>query len=135
VIGVTIMRRLTVLLVGLVALGAVLRCLWAFQLEPAQEEMWRKLDLSHAVLDALALDDFEALSAYAEDLVSLSEASAWFGQGSERYQALSDDYRAAVLDLQNAARSRNTDAAAFAYVDMILRCVRCHQEMGRVPRK
>jgi hypothetical protein len=129
------MRRLAISTAGLVALGAVLRCLWGFQLEPEQEAMWRKLDLSHAVLDALALDDFEALEAYAEDLVSLSEASAWFGRGSERYQALSDGYRIAVLELERAARSRNTDAAAFAYVDMTLRCVRCHEEMGKTPRK
>lgn len=129
------MKGTGIWIAGVVAGAALMRSLWAFQLEPAEELMWRKLDLSHEILDALALDDFEALEAYARDLVSLSEGSAWFKQDSERHQAMSDDYRAAVSALQSAARHRNTDAAVFAYIDMTLRCVRCHEEMGRLPRK
>jgi len=44
------------------------------QENPSREIMWQKLDLSHDILDALVLDDFEALEAYAEDLDALGGA-------------------------------------------------------------
>jgi hypothetical protein len=102
---------------------------------PAMEIMWRKLDLSHDVLDALALDDFEALEAYASDLVSLSHAAREFIPDSESYRDENRELRRAASDLGRAARSRDADAAALAYVDLTLRCVRCHRMLGGVPRR
>jgi hypothetical protein len=102
---------------------------------PAMEVMWRKLDLSHDVLDALALDDFEALEAYASDLVSLSDAATEFIPDSENYREVNRGLRRAASDLGRAARLSDVDAAALAYVDLTLRCVRCHRMLGEVPRR
>jgi hypothetical protein len=97
--------------------------------------MWRKLDLSHGTLDALALDDFEAIEAYAEDLEAMSRAEAWAISDSDAYRAESAQFERAARDLGTAARARDTEAAAFAYVDLTLRCVRCHRLLGGLPHR
>jgi Cytochrome C' len=104
-------------------------------LSPAKEVMWRKLDLSHDTLDALALDDFEAMEAYAEDLESLSRAEAMVISDSEEFRAESAQFQRAARDLRAAARARSSEAAALAYVDLTLRCVGCHRLLGALPQR
>jgi len=103
--------------------------------KPSVEIMWKKLDLSHGALDAIALDDFEALEAYASDLVTLSFAGELNVGGAETYRQKSREFREAAQALGRAARERETEAAALAYVDLTLRCLSCHREMGERPRK
>jgi hypothetical protein len=103
--------------------------------KPSVEIMWKKLDLSHGALDAIALDDFEALEAYASDLVTLSFAGELNVGGAETYRQKSREFREAAQALGRAARERETEAAALAYVDLVLRCLSCHREMGERPRK
>jgi hypothetical protein len=99
------------------------------------EIMWRKLDLSHNLLDALVLEDFEALEAYAADLVSVSGAARALDPDSERYRDENRALRGAASALERAARGRDTDAAALAYVDLTLRCVGCHRTLGGGARR
>jgi hypothetical protein len=100
------------------------------ELTPAMEIMWRKLDLSHDVLDALALEDFEALEAYASDLVSVSDAARDLIPDNATYREQNLALRRAASALDRAARRRDTNAAALAYVDLTLRCVGCHRTLG-----
>jgi hypothetical protein len=104
-------------------------------LKPAEEIMWRKLDLAHDTLDGLVLEDFEALEAYAEDLVSLSQAGERFVLDSEAYLEESREFRRAARELGRAARGRELEAATLAYVDLTLRCIRCHRMLGSLPRR
>jgi hypothetical protein len=97
--------------------------------------MWKKLDLSHGALDAIALDDFEALEAYASDLVALSVAGELNIGDTETYRQESRGFREAAQALGRAARDRDSEAAALAYVDLTLRCLSCHRELGERPRK
>lgn len=103
--------------------------------KPSQEIMWKKLDLSHGVLDAIALEDFEALEAYASDLVTLSLAGELNISDDESYQRLSRDFREAALALGVAANERKIESATLAYVDMTLRCIGCHRSLGELPRQ
>jgi hypothetical protein len=122
-----------------IALSAALAWLAASQTEreatPSEEIMWKKLDLSHGALDAIALDDFEALEAYASDLVALSHAGELNISDTESYRLKSREFREAAQALGKAAREREAEAAALAYVDLTLRCLSCHREMGERPRK
>jgi hypothetical protein len=104
-------------------------------LDPEKEIMWRKLDLAHDALDALALDDFEALEAYAVDLAALSESGEWLETSDDQYRKESALFRKSARELGEAARARDTNAAALAYVDLTLRCIRCHRLLGSVPRR
>lgn len=105
------------------------------QLEPGQEIMWRKLDLFHRMLDALVLDDFEALEAYSADLVALSRAGEWYILDTEEYRAESWELRGAATAIGSAAEGRNSGVAALACVDLTLRCVGCHRRLGEIPRR
>ncbi len=104
------------------------------QEDAEREIMWRKLDLSHQILDALTLDDFEALDAYVEDLQALAESDVDGAVDADEYRAHSAAFRAAIRDLGEASRARDAEAGALAYVDLTLRCVRCHQSLGIEPR-
>lgn len=103
--------------------------------KPATEIMWKKLDLSHGSLDAIALEDFEALEAYASDLEALSVAGELNISNEESYRHQSREFREAVLALGKAARERKIEAAALAYVDLTLRCMSCHRSLGALPRR
>jgi hypothetical protein len=105
------------------------------ELKPSQEIMWRKLDLSHETLDALALDDFEAIAAYAEDLEAMSRVEQWTISDSEAYLSESAQFQSAARELGSAARARDSEAAALAYVDLTIRCVRCHRLLGALPHR
>jgi len=122
-----------------IAMSAALAWLAASQTEreakPSQEIMWKKLDLSHGALDAIALDDFEALEAYASDLVALSVAGELNIGDTESYRQKSREFREAAQALGRAAREQEAEAAALAYVDLTLRCLSCHRELGERPRK
>jgi hypothetical protein len=122
-----------------IAVSAALAWLAASQTEreakPSEEIMWKKLDLSHDALDAIALDDFEALEAYASDLVALSQAGELNIGDTESYRQKSRAFRDAALALGKAARDRESEAAALAYVDLTLRCLSCHRELGERPRE
>lgn len=102
--------------------------------ETSREIMWRKLDLSHNVLDALALNDFEALEAYAQDLEMLGTAGFLYILDTEQYRSQAMEFRAAARALRDAAEARNAEAGALAYVDLTLRCIRCHRSLGVLPR-
>lgn len=102
--------------------------------ETSREIMWRKLDLSHDVLEALALEDYEALEAYGEDLESLATAGSLFILDSDEYRGQAEDFRIAARALRRAAQEENVQAAALAYMDLTLRCIRCHRSLGALPR-
>ena len=98
--------------------------------EPSSEVMWRKLDLSHRVLDALALEDFEALEAYAEELTSLGEVGEWLVSDAPEYAPRASAFRRSTAELGRAAGNRDLERAARAYADLTLACIRCHRALG-----
>jgi hypothetical protein len=124
---------------GALGLSLALLGLTATQTErearPSEEIMWKKLDLSHGVLDAIALEDFEALEAYSSDLVTLSIASELNISDDEAYKRQTREFRESALALGQAARERNVESAALAYVDLTLRCMGCHRSLGELPRR
>jgi hypothetical protein len=135
-------KRLVMAILGGSVLGGVLWVGGAQRergLSPSQEIMWRKLDLSHETLDALALDDFEAIVAYSDDLEAMSRAEAWTTlsslSDSQPYLSESAQFRRAARELGDAARAKDSERAALAYVDLTLRCVRCHRLLGSLPQR
>lgn len=129
----------TAFVLGIAAMGISAILPWALPLQPtatpSEEVMWRKLDLAHDSLDALALDDFEALAAYADDFEALAQAGKWLESESPAYRTESEQFRRAAEALGKAASKRDSGAAVLAYVDLTLRCIRCHRTLGvRPPR-
>lgn len=127
-------RTVTFFLLGLLCLLPGASVPQPTENEPAREIMWLKLDLSHNVLDALALEDFEALDAYAADLETLGAAELIFINDTDDYRARVDEFRSAARALKHAAESENPHAGALAYMDLTLRCIACHRAFEVSPR-
>jgi hypothetical protein len=88
--------------------------------------MQRKLAHSHKVLEALAKKDFKALEAGADGLIECVNDLTWKINETEKYLAHTVNMLRQSEALKKAAKDKNIDAAALAYVDMTLTCVKCH---------
>ena len=88
-----------------------------------------KLDYSHSILNGVATENFGLISANAEKLSKLSQATAFRARETAEYEVLSADFRRNADALAKAAKDRNADAASLAYVQMTLSCVNCHKYM------
>jgi hypothetical protein len=89
--------------------------------------MQRKLSHSQKALEALATNDFGRLAAAADGIIACVEDESWKINETKKYLTYSNDFLHRAENLKKAAKDKNIDAAALAYVDMTLTCVKCHQ--------
>lgn len=97
-----------------------------------RELMRRKLDYSQKVLAGIALDDYNQISKNATELLVLSNKLEWNVLKTPQYDLHSNEFRRSLEGLIKNAEKKNLDAAALAYVDMTLTCVRCHKYVREV---
>ena len=100
--------------------------------DDARELMRQKLQHSQKVLEAIAVNDFDGLGKHAEELILLSKEAKWKVVQSPRYELYSTDFRRNAEALVQSAKEKNVDAAALAYVDLTLNCVKCHKYVREV---
>ena len=115
-----------------VTLGVTL--LLSRQSDPLETIMQRKLEYTHNILQALMLENFDAIERNSERLRQLSEASNWNVIRTHEYTRHSSEFSRAVDALKKAAQEKDLDAAALAYVEMTLKCVQCHKYVRGVDR-
>ena len=89
--------------------------------------MQRKLAHAQRALEGLALNDFDKIATNADDLTQCAAEAGWKVVKTARYELYSNDFVRHLESLKKAARAKNTDAAALAYVEVTLTCVKCHQ--------
>lgn len=89
--------------------------------------MQRKLGHAQKLLEALALNEYEKIATNAEELQQCAKEASWQVVKTAKYDLYSNDFIRNLDGLQKAAKKKNTDAAALAYVEMTLTCVKCHQ--------
>jgi len=94
---------------------------------PVQKLMSLKLDYRQQILEAVLIEDFEALKELSFKLSAVAGAGDWLVIRSEAYNQRTAEFLRAVESLREAPKHRNIDAAAMAYVDMTLTCVQCHK--------
>jgi hypothetical protein len=115
------------------ALCCVLPAFYGRGGEPKTDEeklralMHKKLENSQKVLEGITTQDFKMISSRAAELIEVSKEAGWKVVKTPRYEAYSNDFRAEAEDLMKAAKEKNVDAAALAYVDLTLTCVKCHK--------
>jgi hypothetical protein len=93
----------------------------------AKEIMQQKLKHSQRVLEAIATNNFDSIAKNADELIVLSKEAEWKVFRTPRYEIYSDDFRRDAEALIQSAKEKNLDAAALAYVDLTLTCVKCHK--------
>jgi hypothetical protein len=118
------------LLVVVVAGASVIA--WAAQDEPNTKDtvrnfMRKKLDHSQKLLEGIALEDFAAIARESQKLSLISREASWNVLETEDYVQHSTEFRRTADAITEAARKKNIDGAALAYVDMTMKCVNCHK--------
>ncbi len=91
--------------------------------------MRKKLEHSQKVLEGITTQDFKMIASNAEELVEISKEAEWKVIKTPRYETHSNDFRREAEDLIKAAKEKNVDAAALAYMDLTLTCVKCHKHV------
>lgn len=86
-----------------------------------------KLDSAKLVVHGLVTEDFDAVVLGAEQMRSKSKQAAWNALKTDEYIQFSEEFRRNTTSLAKAGREKNLDAAALAWVEVTLTCVRCHQ--------
>lgn len=89
--------------------------------------MQAKLEHARGIVEGLALENHERLAVSAQNLILLSQESAWNVIQSPEYTGLSSEFRGSAGRLKEAALARNIDAATIAWFEVTLNCVRCHK--------
>ncbi len=89
--------------------------------------MQRKLTNAQKVLEGLALEDFDKIRTASDGLLECYKDASWRINDTDKYKQFSNDFLRRIESLQTAAKDKKIDAAALAYVDMTLTCVKCHQ--------
>jgi hypothetical protein len=91
------------------------------------ELMQKKLKNAQYVLEGIAIADFAKITGSAEELIQLSKTAEWMVFRTPRFEQHTNEFRRAAENLIQKAKDKNVDGAAFAYFELTLSCVRCHQ--------
>jgi len=89
--------------------------------------MKAKLEHSGKVLEGLAREDFDLIAKHSAAISLLCEDELWSVMQTPEYIERSKEFRRSVYAITEAARKKNLEAAAFAYVDSTMKCVSCHK--------
>jgi hypothetical protein len=96
--------------------------------EPQSKAFMRaKLEHSQKVLEGLALEDFDTIAKNAQAMSLLSLAASWQVLQTPEYAQQSLEFRRSADAITAAAKKKNLDGAALAYVEMTMKCVNCHK--------
>ena len=95
----------------------------------ANELMKKKLMHSQKVLEGIALNDFDTISKHGEELLLISKTAEWRVLKTTEYELFSNSFQRSAIDLVKHAKAKNLDAAALAYVELTLTCVKCHKHV------
>lgn len=99
---------------------------------PVATFMRVKLGHSQKLLEALTTEDFDAMAKESQKLSLLTLAEQWSVLQTAEYEQHSREFRRTADALTEAARKKNIDGAAFAYVDLTMKCVNCHKYLKHV---
>jgi cytochrome c556 len=91
------------------------------------ELMKQKLQASEKILEGLALEDYDVILQQAQRVSLLTLEESWNVLQTVDYRRESEEFRRAVDAVSAAAKQKNLDGAALAYMQMTLNCVRCHK--------
>ena len=94
--------------------------------------MRAKLEHSQKVLEGLTLEDYEKIAKHAQEMSLLSQASTWQVLQTPEYHDRSVEFRRSVDAITEAARKKNLEGTALAYVEATMKCVSCHKYVRRV---
>ncbi len=91
--------------------------------------MQEKLKASQAVLEGIALNDFDKIKKQADELLAISKRAEWKVIKTPKYELYSNDFQRIAENMGQNAKEKNLDAATLNYVELTLTCVKCHKHV------
>lgn len=124
-----VMLVATTLVVGTIAATSQQRTTAAPPPQADQTAAFMRAKLTHSqhVLEGLAVEDYDLIAKGAQQLALASQASDWQVLQTEDYIRHSSEFRRACDSLGAAAKAKNLDGAALAWMEVTLKCVQCHR--------
>ena len=92
-----------------------------------QDFMRVKLKHSQNVLQALVLEDYDAIVKNSEAMSLLSLAETWQVFQTPEYVDYSRKFRNAADKLTDMAKKKNLEKSTIAFNEMTVKCVECHK--------
>src|SRR5262245_43993554 len=89
--------------------------------------MQLKLQTAQQALNGIAVGDFDQIEVHAGDLARLSKKAEFQLMKTPEYGRHSENFRLSAEAMGKAARAKNLDGTALAYVQLTLNCVVCHK--------
>ena len=100
----------------------------SFAQTPATGRVMReKLVHTQKILEAIMTSNFSVLEQESAALEQATRSPGWDVLKSPEYRRQSEAFLRATQALQEAAKSRDLDAAALRYASMTLSCFDCHR--------
>ena len=91
--------------------------------------MRQKLDRAKSILEGLTLENYDKIASSARQLRLLSTETGWNVVQTEQYRIYSEQFRRDCSSLEQAAKAKDVNRAALAYVGLTVHCVQCHTYM------
>ncbi len=101
--------------------------------KPLSFWMKAKLEYSTAILQGMAMADFEAVKSNAEKMRLLNRVEGFVRRRNPDYSRQMDNFEQVTKDLVRQAELQNVDGIALEFSRLSLSCVRCHQVLRVVP--
>lgn len=121
-------------IIATAVLGLLLLATLGHSEQPNNVAAFMRLKLEHSqkILEGIVMEDYALVEKNAQSLSLLSQAATWQVLQTPDYLQHSGEFRRAANAVTNAARDKNIDGAALAYLEMTMKCVNCHKYVRNV---
>ena len=89
--------------------------------------MRQKMQASNLILEGLCMDDLKAVAAGAQTLMKMPSEAKWRVSNDMMYRRYSNEFVQAVEELQKEAEESDIDGASMAWVNVTMKCMKCHK--------
>lgn len=89
--------------------------------------MRHKMQASNLILEGLCTDDMKTVTSGTQSLLKMPNEVKWRVSNDMMYRRYSTEFVQAVEELQKEAEENDIDAASMAWVNVTMKCLKCHK--------
>ena len=86
-----------------------------------------KMQASNLILEGLCMDDMKSVADGAQSLLKMPSEAKWRVSNDVMYRRYSSEFVQAVEELQKEAEENDIDGASMAWVNVTMKCLKCHK--------
>lgn len=89
--------------------------------------MRQKMQASNLILEGLCTDDLKSVADGAQTLLKMPSEARWRVSNDMMYRRYSTEFVQAVEELQKEAENNDIDGSSMAWVNVTMKCLKCHK--------